>query len=442
MKETKELQIDPADTAGSNDTLWRNKHQLLLRLIEGVDGATNTNEVWHLLQVKGDRSHLYRALLRNFVDNLFLGQRSLLFQDCLNNVSDGTRLKAPFAECIETAANKDELWIADKLVMNSLNGHVLMVEVCLADTVSNIHEVQWLTCLAKDDLDLVADGTRANETPLCQTPTIVDFAESLIDRHTAGNQFAAWDAILEEVQRLNSGDQLFFLHAGAALLQDLHHVFDNQGNVFHGERLQTPERYKRARIGGGIQLSIDREREAKDGTVEVRCIRHALQHLGNQFIFTHNTSVCAENALCQIINVVQLGCANGSAQFGEGDSLNLTDALTCDLKMLSDFLEGLLWMALQSEAATDHRCLFVGQNQKQIVEQGLEINRQFTIGGILLGREGGGGVSHKGGGQERKEHSSFYQNIDRYKSSSIDSPGLFSTVRLYEYHSNRERPAY
>ena len=195
------------------------KHErLLLAGLKGVDGATNTNEVRHLLKVEGNGTHLHGALLRDFGNDLFFGKRSLLLEDALDDVCNGTGLVAPLAQSVEAAADEHELRVADEFVMDGLDGNVLMVEARLADAVGDFHEVEGLTALLQHDFHLVADGAGANKAPLRETPAFVDFAEAGVEGETALDEFLARHAVAEEVESLHGRNHFFAAHAVLPLL--------------------------------------------------------------------------------------------------------------------------------------------------------------------------------------------------------------------------------
>ena len=199
--------------------------------IEVVHRTTDTDEIRHLLKVQADGAHLHGALLRNLLDDLLLRECPLRLEDRLDDIGNRTRFVAPLAERVETATDEHELRIADELVVNCLNGDVLMIEACFSDLVCDLHEVERMSDLLEDDLDFVTDGARTDEAPLGETPAFCDFLEALVDRETARDQFLGRKTTLEGWHRLNRADEFRSLHAGMALVEEFHAHVDDRRNV-------------------------------------------------------------------------------------------------------------------------------------------------------------------------------------------------------------------
>src|SRR3989344_4812164 len=147
---------------------------LLLLCIKVIHRTTNTHEVRHLLQVEGDCSHLYVPLLPYLCNDLFLCERSFFRKDPLNNICNSSRLIAPLLEGVEATTNEDKLWVANELIMDSLDGDVLVIEVCLLDLICDIHEVEWFILLLEDNFYFIADAAWPYEAPLRESPAILN----------------------------------------------------------------------------------------------------------------------------------------------------------------------------------------------------------------------------------------------------------------------------
>ncbi len=66
-------------------------------------------EVFWVLKIDEDRVLLEIALFENFVDDLFLGERSFAAQDLADHVANDTWLVAPLAERVHTAADEQDM---------------------------------------------------------------------------------------------------------------------------------------------------------------------------------------------------------------------------------------------------------------------------------------------------------------------------------------------
>src|SRR3989344_2164851 len=130
---------------------------LLLLCIKVIHRTTNTHEVRHLLQVEGDCSHLYVPLLSYLRNDLLLCERSLLSKNTFNDICNGSWLIAPLLESVEATTDENELWVANELIMDSLNGDVLMIKVCFFNLICDIHEVERLILLLEDNFHFIAN---------------------------------------------------------------------------------------------------------------------------------------------------------------------------------------------------------------------------------------------------------------------------------------------
>ena len=257
--------------------------------------------------------------------------------------------------------------------MHRLHRDVLMIERRLADAVRNLHEVQRFPRLLENDFHFVADAPRANEAPVGKPPPLRNFFESLIDGKTADNEFTARSTAFKEVERLDRRDKFICLHAGLPLLQDLHDVIHNEGNIFHGQRVQPPERPERVALGTPLQFAVDGEGKAQHCTIHIFTVLNALEHGTDERVLCHHSAMSLQNVLCQTIHFFEAGRPHGAPQLSESNTLDLTDAFPRHIEVLANFLQCLLLGPLEGEALLNNSRFLVREDQEEITQQLIKI---------------------------------------------------------------------
>src|SRR3989344_2664316 len=133
--------------ASRRETATHPKNLLLLCFLKCINSPPNADKIRHFLQIERNSAHLYRALFRNFCNDLLLTERPFFLQNTSNDICNGPRLIPPFLKRIETPTDKNKLRVSDELVMHRLNCHILMVKLFFANTIGDLHEMKRMPCL-------------------------------------------------------------------------------------------------------------------------------------------------------------------------------------------------------------------------------------------------------------------------------------------------------
>src|SRR3989338_9906925 len=142
---------DNKDRARKRGTEKIQKTLLLLCSIKGIHSSTNTDKIGHFLEIKRYSPHLNGTLLTNLSNNFLFAQWPLFVENALDNTSNCSFFVSPLFESVESTTNKNKLRIANEFIMDRLNSDIFMIELRITNTICNLHKMQWLPRLTKNN---------------------------------------------------------------------------------------------------------------------------------------------------------------------------------------------------------------------------------------------------------------------------------------------------